>query len=64
MKMRRKRVTGGGWHSPSNRPGDGEGKAIKRGRWGDELSAIIHVISLCSHHSILIKVNIMSAFFR
>lgn len=64
MKMRRKRVTGEGWHSPSTGLGMGEGKAIQRGRWGDELSAVIHVISLCSHHSILIKVNIMLAFFR
>lgn len=64
MKMRRKRITGGGWHSPSTGLGMGEGKAIKRGRWGDQLSAFIHVILLGSHHSILIKVNIMSSSFR
>ena len=53
--MRRKSITGLGM---------GEGKAIKRGRWEDQLSAFIHVISLCSPHSILIKVNIMSSLFR
>lgn len=63
MKERKNSVTGGSGggsrHSPSTGLGRGQGKAIDKERWVDQLSAFTYILLLLKVHSILIKGNII-----